>query len=129
MNAMLQPNQTISVFLVDDQSMLRAAFRSLLAQDSRFEVVGDSGDARKAIEEIAELRPDVVLLDITMPGLSGLDARTKVAGPHRRGAGAPPRSDLGRRGPARPAPDARPRCRARPAGALGRVGRLTASLL
>jgi DNA-binding NarL/FixJ family response regulator len=54
--------------------MLRAAFRSLLSQDPRFEVVGDSADARSAIEEIGELRPEVVLLDITMPGLSGLDA-------------------------------------------------------
>lgn len=79
---MSHPTQTISVFLVDDQSMLRAAFRSLLARDPRFEVVGDSGDARKAIEEIAELRPDVVLLDITMPGLSGLDAIQPIRKAH-----------------------------------------------
>jgi len=64
----------ISVYLVDDQNMLRAAFRSLLSQDPRFEVVGDSADARLAIDQIKELRPEVVLLDITMPGLSGLDA-------------------------------------------------------
>jgi DNA-binding NarL/FixJ family response regulator len=64
----------ISVYLVDDQNMLRAAFRSLLAHDERFAVVGDSADARAAIERIRELRPDVVLLDITMPGLSGIDA-------------------------------------------------------
>lgn len=63
-----------TVYLVDDQNILRAAFRSLLSQDPRFDVVGDSADARQAIEHIAELRPDVVLLDITMPGLSGLDA-------------------------------------------------------
>jgi DNA-binding NarL/FixJ family response regulator len=64
----------IRIYLVDDQSMLRAALRSLLAQDGRFLVVGDSGDAREAIEQIGELAPDVILLDITMPGLSGLDA-------------------------------------------------------
>jgi DNA-binding NarL/FixJ family response regulator len=64
----------IKVFLVDDQNILRAAFRSLLAQDDRFEVVGDTGDAREAIDKVADLRPEVVLLDITMPGLSGLDA-------------------------------------------------------
>jgi len=64
----------IKVFLVDDQNMLRAAFKSLLTQDERFDVVGDCGDARTAIERVGELRPDVVLLDISMPGLSGLDA-------------------------------------------------------
>jgi DNA-binding NarL/FixJ family response regulator len=71
---MLKTNETIRVYLVDDQNMLRAAFRSLLDQDPHFEVVGDSGDARDAIERITEIRPDVVLLDITMPGLSGIDA-------------------------------------------------------
>ncbi len=64
----------IRVYLVDDQAMIRAAVRSLLTQRERIEVVGESGDARRAIEEVATLRPDVVVLDITMPGLSGLDA-------------------------------------------------------
>jgi DNA-binding NarL/FixJ family response regulator len=64
----------IRVYLVDDQAMIRAALRSFLSQRESFEIVGTSGDARKAIDEIAALRPDVVMLDITMPGLSGLDA-------------------------------------------------------
>lgn len=64
----------IRIYLVDDQTMLRAAFKSLLAGCGGIEVVGDSGDAREAIEVIGNLRPDVVLLDISMPGLSGLDA-------------------------------------------------------
>jgi DNA-binding NarL/FixJ family response regulator len=63
----------ISVYLVDDQNLLRAAIRSLLEQEGRFEIAGESNDARRAVEEVAELRPDVVLLDIAMPGLSGLD--------------------------------------------------------
>lgn len=75
----------ITVYLVDDQSMLRAAFRSLLSQDPRFEVLGDSADARKAIDQIGELRPDVVLLDITMPGLSGLDAIVPIRKAWARG--------------------------------------------
>lgn len=74
----------IRIYLVDDQSMLRAAFRSLLAEDPRFEVVGDSGDARSAIERVAELRPDVVVLDISMPGLSGLDAIGPMRAAHAR---------------------------------------------
>jgi len=64
----------IKVYLIDDQTMIRAGFRALLDQREEFEVVGDHADARKALEEIPELRPDVILLDISMPGLSGLDA-------------------------------------------------------
>jgi len=72
----------IRVFLVDDQSMIRAGLRSLLSGDPRFEVVGDSGDPRAAIDAIGRLRPDVVLLDISMPGLSGLDAIAKIRKVH-----------------------------------------------
>ena len=64
----------IKIYLVDDQAMIRAALRSLLNQRGEFEVVGSNGDARTALEEIQTLRPDVVVLDISMPGLSGLDA-------------------------------------------------------
>ena len=70
----MQNTDTIAVYLVDDQAMIRAALRSMLSQRPRFEVLGETGDARKAVEEIQRLRPNVVVLDITMPGLSGLDA-------------------------------------------------------
>ncbi len=65
---------TIQVFLVDDQSMIRAALRAFLNQREHFTVCGDCGDARDAVEQMKRARPDVVVLDITMPGLSGLDA-------------------------------------------------------
>ncbi|MBI5431278.1 MAG: response regulator transcription factor [Planctomycetes bacterium] len=81
---MTTPDARIKIFLVDDQSMLRAAFRSLLSQQERFQVVGDSGDARDAVNRIGELRPDIVLLDITMPGLSGLDAISMIRKVHPR---------------------------------------------
>lgn len=70
----MRPDKPIRVFLIDDQAMIRMAFRNLVGGLERCEVVGDSGDARAALAEIERLRPDVVLLDITMPGLSGLDA-------------------------------------------------------
>ena len=79
---MLKPTEKITVFLVDDQNMLRAAFRSLLSRDERFEVLGDCGDARESIDRIGELRPNVVLLDITMPGLSGIDAIQPIRKAH-----------------------------------------------
>ncbi len=66
--------ETISIVLIDDQAIVRAAFRSLLERGGRFKVVGDAGDARRGIELVGSLQPDVVILDITMPGLSGLDA-------------------------------------------------------
>jgi DNA-binding NarL/FixJ family response regulator len=68
----------ISVYLVDDQALLRAAFKSFIQQTPGFSVAGEAGDARSAISEIGRLRPDVVLLDITMPGLSGIDAIPSV---------------------------------------------------
>ena len=74
----------IKVYLVDDQTMIRAAFRALLDRREGFEVVGDHSDARKAIEEIPGARPDVVLLDITMPGLSGIDAIGLIRKVHPR---------------------------------------------
>jgi len=83
----MRPDKPIRVFLVDDQSMIRRAFKTLVDAMPKCEVVGDSGDARAALAQIEQLRPDVVLLDITMPGLSGLDA----IAPIRKGS---PRSKI-----------------------------------
>ncbi len=73
-----------TIVLVDDQAIVRAAFKSLLESVPRFRVVGDASDARRGIELVAELRPDVVILDITMAGMSGIDAVApiKKASPH-----------------------------------------------
>ncbi len=79
---MMQNSSLIRVFLVDDQTMIRAGFKSLIARDPRFEVVGDSGDPCAAIDMIAKLQPDVVVLDISMPGLSGIDAISHIRKVH-----------------------------------------------
>jgi DNA-binding NarL/FixJ family response regulator len=64
----------VRIYLVDDQAMLRAAFKKWIQDMPGFTIAGEAGDARTAIADIGRLNPDVVLLDITMPGLSGIDA-------------------------------------------------------
>ena len=70
----MNDKQTISILLVDDQAIVRAAFKSLLERIPHFRVVGDAPDARRGIELAKELKPDIAILDITMAGMSGIDA-------------------------------------------------------
>ena len=65
--------KTIQVVLADDHALVRAGIRALLERIDNVEVVGEAGDGQQALELIAELDPDVVLLDLTMPGLSGFE--------------------------------------------------------
>lgn len=64
----------VDVYLCDDVPELRKLLRIVLEEDSDLHVVGEAGDAETGIEEIAELQPHVVLLDLSMPGLDGLEA-------------------------------------------------------
>jgi DNA-binding NarL/FixJ family response regulator len=69
----------IRVFLVDDQTLVRQGVRSLLALSDEIEVVGEAADGAEAIGTIPTVRPDVVLLDMRMPNLSGLDVLHALA--------------------------------------------------
>src|SRR5437868_4892249 len=68
----------IRVLLVDDHKLFRAGIRSLLQTLSDVEVVAEAGDGREGLRLIEAHRPDVVLMDIMMPGLNGLDATARV---------------------------------------------------
>lgn len=65
--------KTVRVLLIDDSATMRKLIRLALSRDPRLEVVGEASDARQAVERIATLAPDVLTLDVEMPGLSGLD--------------------------------------------------------
>ena len=69
----------IRVFLVDDQTLVRQGIRSLLALAEGIEVVAEAGDGRQAVEQIPVVRPDVVLMDMRMPAMSGLEALQTLA--------------------------------------------------
>lgn len=64
----------ISVMLIDDHTLFRSGIRLLLGRQSDINVVGEAADAVEGIKRIHELQPDVVLLDLNMPGMSGLEA-------------------------------------------------------
>ena len=70
----------ISVMLVDDQNLVRKGVRSLLELSAEIEVVAEAADGAEAIRMVPEVEPDVVLLDMRMPGLSGLDVLRELSG-------------------------------------------------
>ncbi|MEV5042520.1 response regulator transcription factor [Microbacterium sp. LMI1x-1-1.1] len=70
------------VLIVDDQSLIRLGFRMVLEAADGIEVVGEAGDGAEAIEATARLRPDVVLMDVRMPGVDGIEATATIARDH-----------------------------------------------
>ena len=69
----------IEVCLVDDQTLVRQGIRSLLELSDSIRVVAEAGDGMQAVETIPRVKPDVVLLDMRMPGMSGLDVLNALA--------------------------------------------------
>ena len=73
----------IKVLLADDQALVRAGFKALLDAQDDIEVVGEAGDGDEAFLRAGELSPDVVLMDIRMPGVDGLEATRRIAADDR----------------------------------------------
>ncbi len=69
---------TIRVLVVDDQAMVRQGFGALLDAQQDIEVVGDAADGLQAVDAVRRLDPDVVLMDVRMPGLDGLQATRRI---------------------------------------------------
>jgi two-component system response regulator DevR len=70
------------IILVDDHEVVRVGLKSLLERHSQFEVVGEASSAREAIEKTDTLRPDVVVMDIRLPGTSGIEACERIINKH-----------------------------------------------
>ena len=70
---------SVRVLLVDDQQLVRTGFRMILADEAEIDVVGEAGDGRDALIAVAELRPDVIIMDIRMPIMDGVEATRRLA--------------------------------------------------
>ena len=72
-------SEPISILLADDHALFRAGLRSLLESETRFQVVDEASDGEEAIEKVQEIRPDVVVMDLSMPETNGLEATRRIA--------------------------------------------------
>ena len=75
---------TITVLIADDQAMVRAGFGAILSAQPGISVVGEAADGVEAVAEARRLRPDVVVMDIRMPRLNGIDATRELQTPPAR---------------------------------------------
>lgn len=72
----------IRVLLVDDHELVRTGFRHILSEDPGIEVVGEAESGEQAVDEVQKLQPDLVLMDINMPGIGGIEATRKIKRRH-----------------------------------------------
>lgn len=82
----------IRILLADDHAMLRAGLRALLDAEEGLEVVGEAGTGEEAVELAQSLHPDVIVMDLSMPGIGGLEATRRIAGEAANAAEAEPTS-------------------------------------
>jgi two-component system response regulator NreC len=73
------PSKPLSILLADDHAVVRNGFRHILAAQWDMEVIGEASNGREAVEMAEQLKPDVVVMDVTMPELNGIEASRRIA--------------------------------------------------
>ena len=77
-------SKKVTIVLVDDHAVVRAGVRRLLEQEAIFEVIGEAESGQKAYQIFGELKPDVMVMDLSMPGMGGLEAIRRILMRHER---------------------------------------------
>ncbi len=79
-------NRRIRILLADDHAVVRQGFKMILGAQPEMEIVGEAGNGREAVEAAGKLRPDVVVMDVAMPELNGVEATRRIvqSSPHTR---------------------------------------------
>ncbi len=77
-------SKKVTIVLVDDHAVVRAGVRRLLEQEALFEVIGEAENGEKAYQIFGELKPDVMVMDLSMPGMGGLEAIRRILMRHER---------------------------------------------
>ena len=77
-------NKKVTIVLVDDHAVVRAGVRRLLEQEALFDVIGEAESGEKAYQLFGELKPDVMVMDLSMPGMGGLEAIRRILMRHER---------------------------------------------
>ena len=71
--------EMIDILLVDDHAMFRAGIKALIEAEDRLRVVGEAADGDEAVDRVRELKPDIVIMDLSMPGANGLEATRRIS--------------------------------------------------
>jgi len=74
----MEQARSVTVVVADDQELFRRGMHTVLATEAGFEVIGEAGSGDEAVARVAELAPDVVLMDVRMPGMSGIEAARRI---------------------------------------------------